>query len=296
MVKMIDYKTDFNGTDIPWVESPFFYDLLETKPLSEEEYNLAKHYHEEGYVILDLNLSEKFIKETILEVDNKVRSNSFKSQESGYHYSKHPRLFEAWKWSNHVLELTKNKKVLDTLKFLYKRNPLPFQIINFVGGAQQPLHSDTIHFSSIPQRWLGVSWIALEDVDEENGTLMYVPKSHKLPIFEFSNIGIEVPKYGEQFDAYSKYESFIKQMVESKGLEIKTFTAKKGQALIWSANLLHGSVPIADENRTRYSQATHYYFDGCSKYYSPMFSDTLRGNVSEKDLTEKDIINHEIKL
>jgi ectoine hydroxylase-related dioxygenase (phytanoyl-CoA dioxygenase family) len=189
-----------------------------------------------------------------------------------------------------------NKKVLDTLKFLYKRNPLPFQTINFVGGAQQPLHSDTIHFSSIPQRWLGVSWIALEDVDEENGTLMYVPKSHKLPIFEFSNMGIEVPKYGEQFDAYSKYEHFIKQMVESKGLEIKTFTAKKGQALIWSANLLHGSVPIADENRTRYSQATHYYFDGCSKYYSPMFSDTLRGNVSEKDLTEKDIINHEIKL
>ena len=65
---MIDYKTDFNGTDIPWVESPFFYDLLEAKPLSEDEYNLAKHYHEEGYVVLELNLSEKFIEETLSEI------------------------------------------------------------------------------------------------------------------------------------------------------------------------------------------------------------------------------------
>ena len=111
---------------------------------------------------------------------------------------------------------------------------------------------------------------------------------------EFSNIGVEVPKYGEQFDAYSKYERFIEQLVETKGLKKKTFTAKKGQALIWSANLFHGSIPIKNSNRTRYSQATHYYFDGCSHYYSPMFSDTLRGKLSMKNLDEKDIINYEI--
>jgi len=291
---VINYKTDFDGMDLPWVESPFFYDLLESGDFTNEEASLATHFHEEGYVVLDLGLDDDFIDNTIVEINNKIKSDDFKSQESGYHYSEHPRLFEAWKWSHNILSLAKNKKVIDVLNFLYKRNPLPFQTINFVGGAQQPLHSDTIHFSSVPQRWLGVAWIALEDVDEENGTLMYVPKSHKLPIFEFSNMKIEVPKYGEQFDAYSKYEKFVEKLVETKGLERKTFTAKKGQALIWSANLFHGSIPIKDSNRTRYSQATHYYFDGCSHYYSPMFSDTLRGELSMKNLDEKDIINYEI--
>jgi len=291
---MKDYYKDFDGMDMPWFESPFFYDLLESVKLTEEQYNLAKHFHEEGYAILDLELEDEFLDSIIVEINNKIQSDEFKSQESGYHYSEHPRLFEAWKWSHNVLSLAKNTKVIDTLKFLYGRNPLPFQTINFIGGAQQPLHSDTIHFSSVPQRWLGVSWIALEDVDEDNGTLMYVPKSHKLPIFEFSNIGIDVPKYGEQFDAYHQYEEFIKKLVKSQQLKKKVFTAKRGQTLIWSANLLHGSIPIKDTSRTRYSQATHYYFDECSHYYSPMFSDTLRGKLSLKNLKEKDIINYEI--
>ena len=53
---MKDYYKDFDGMDMPWVESPFFYDLLESVKLTEEQYNLAKHFHEEGYVILDLEL------------------------------------------------------------------------------------------------------------------------------------------------------------------------------------------------------------------------------------------------
>ena len=286
-----------DSTNLPWVESPFFYDILERYRyrFTSELYDRAVHFHEEGYVIIDLELEDDFINNMKYEIDKKIEDGDFKSQESGYHYSEHPRLFEAWKWSQHVLDLVKHPYVISTLKFLYRREPIPFQTINFVGGAQQPLHSDTIHFSSIPQRWLGVSWIALEDMDEENGTLMYVPKSHKLPIYEFSDINIEVPKYGEQYEAYAEYEEFLRQLVASKKLEVKTFNAKKGQALIWSANLLHGSIPIVDLGRTRYSQATHYYFDGCKKYYSPMFSNTKMGIFSEKKLDEKDIINYKIE-
>ena len=36
-----------------------------------------------------------------------------------------------------------------------------------------------------------------------------------------------------------------------------------GQALIWAANLFHGGSPIVDTTRTRLSQVTHYYFEGC---------------------------------
>ena len=50
-------------------------------------------------------------------------------------------------------------------------------------------------------------------MDEDNGTLMYVPKSHKLPLYEFTNINVDVPEYGKQFEAYAEYEEFLKQLV-----------------------------------------------------------------------------------
>ena len=47
------------------------------------------------------------------------------------------------------------------------------------------------------------------------------------------------------------------------GFEAQYGTIRKGQALIWSANLLHGGAPQRDRSRTRHSQVTHYYFEGC---------------------------------
>ena len=291
-----NYFKNFDAMDCPWVESPFFNKLLENSDLTKEEKELTIQFNEEGYVVVDLDLSDDFLNNMINKIDDKIKEGGIKTQEDGYHYSEHLRLFEAWKWNQSVLDIVKNKKILDILNLLYRRKPLPFQTINFVGGAEQPLHSDTIHFSSIPQRWLGVSWVALEDMDEENGTLMYEPKSHKLPIYEFPDINVEVPKYGEQYEAYGEYEEFLRQLVVSKKLEVKTFTAKKGQALIWSANLLHGSIPIVNTGRSRYSQATHYYFEGCDKYYSPMFSNSKLGIFSEKDMSTRDILNYKIVL
>ncbi len=46
------------------------------------------------------------------------------------------------------------------------------------------------------------------------------------------------------------------------------------------------------ESRTRWSQATHYYFENCDYYYCPMYSNRLEGQYSEKNLSEKDILNH----
>jgi hypothetical protein len=51
---------------------------------------------------------------------------------------------------------------------------------------------------------------------------------------------------------------------------------------------------ITNPNSTRYAQATHFYFEGCNHYYSPMFSDVANGVYSDKDLTTKDILNHKI--
>ena len=65
---------------------------------------------------------------------------------------------------------------------------------------------------------------------------------------------------------------------QHSGIEQETFVPKKGQALIWAANLLHGGSPQINPKLTRWSQVTHYYFENCV-YYTPAFSDEPLGDL-----------------
>lgn len=284
---MKNYKYESSSMNWPWCESPFFYDLLNKQNLSDSERDLVTQYHEEGYCIIDLGLSQTDLFNMRQEIDRINNSDTVKLQDSGYHYSKGKRIFEAWKSSDLLKSLSLNSKILDILNLFYQKKPIPFQTITFNYGSNQPLHSDTIHFHSLPHRWLVGAWVALEDMDENNGSLIYVPKSHKLPVFDFYDLNVATPKFGEQFEAYSEYENFMAQLIDSKKLEKRILKCKAGSVLIWAANLVHGGDIIRDTNRSRYSQVTHYYFDGCDKYYAPMFSEAWKGSFSEKNLKEK---------
>jgi hypothetical protein len=272
----------------PWVESPFFDKDILTANLTDLQAAQAAKFNRDGYIIIDLHLTNKEIEELREDVDVLNFKNS-KTQEQGYHYSPGKRIFEAWKDSERLRRLSLNEKVMDVLRMLYRREPIPFQTITFNYGSNQPFHSDVIHFDSVPHRWLSAAWVALEEMDQDNGPLMYVPGSHKLPIFDFHDLGIKVPKYSEQFQSYQEYEMFIGSLITATGLQPEYLKCKPGQAIIWAANLIHGGGLIHDRERTRYSHVTHYFYEGCDVYYSPMFSEAWKGEYSIKDLTQKDI-------
>ena len=290
---MKDYAYPFS-MDVPMVESPFFNQYRLNASLSDSERTLLWQYNTRGYVVVDLGLTDDFINRLMARIYHSVEKSTVKTQEGGYHYSESPRVFEAWKDNPYVLALAKHEKILSTLKLLYQKNPIPFQTINFIKGSNQPLHQDSIHFYTEPQRWMAGVWVALEDITEDNGALEIVPYSHKLPHYDFASINLPPQKYGEQFEAYAEYENFLKQLVPALGLKKEKWLGKKGQAIIWASNLLHGGAEIVDAAATRHSQAIHYYFEDCKHYYSPMFSDVRNGVYAEKDLSQKDILNHVI--
>ena len=79
------------------------------------------------------------------------------------------------------------------------------------------------------------------------------------------------------------FHSAWEALIARANIQREQFIARKGQALIWLANLLHGGSKHLDTNLTRWSQVTHYYFEDCA-YYTPMESDPFRGLIRFRSL------------
>jgi hypothetical protein len=188
--------------------------------------------------------------------------------DNGVFYTSH-RIMDAWKISEAIKAIATAPRVLGILEELYGRKPLPFQTLNFKMPTQQRAHSDTIHFNSMPNGFMAGVWVALEDTDMENGPLFYHPGSQKLPEVTMQDVGVEA-----DYSQYLHYEEYMQTVVKENDLPIDYGLINKGQALIWSANLLHGGSPAKDPNRTRKSQVTHFFFEG-TRYYTPLMSKDL---------------------
>jgi hypothetical protein len=248
---------------IPWIDSPFFSELLDRAALSDAQKCLVAHYAEHGYLIIDL------------EIPDFDQLSAAIVRGLAPEYRGNVRLQDAWFFNAAVRSLAIQPQILSLLEMLYQRRPIPFQTLNFPVGTEQPTHSDTIHFNCVPGGFMCGVWVALEPIDRDNGPLHYYPGSQKLPVFSFPDLGLS-PGYHN----YPLYEQFLEGVIRSRQLERIELALNKGQAIIWSANLLHGGSPIQDRQRSRHSQVTHYFFENCL-YYKPMLSTALRRRMLE---------------
>jgi Phytanoyl-CoA dioxygenase (PhyH) len=121
-------------------------------------------------------------------------------------------------------------------------------------------------------------WVALEAVTDTNGPLFYYPGSHRFAVYDNEQT-MRTPKDMERPASQAVFHELWEALIASKQCEKKVFHPKPGQALIWTANLIHGGSDIADPQSTRWSQVTHYFFEGCA-YYRPMASHLLNSEVA----------------
>lgn len=277
-------------TNYPMVESPFFEQLLAQLNLDKKTKNLAKQFAENGYVIVE-DLGIEDMEETADKITADLLPRYGDKGQIEEYWIYHDRIQDAWRFNQDVKRVATAPKVLSLLRTLYQREPIPFQTLNFRKGTEQSTHSDIIHFSSMPLRFMCGVWVAMEDIDLNNGPLHYYPGSHKLPIIDLHDLGITGSYQNKPYQVYKIYEEFLQSLIEAKGLKKHQLSMKKGQALIWAANLLHGGEPILDPKRSRHSQVTHYYFADCM-YHTPLLSDPFLHRIHFKKV--RNIITGEI--
>jgi len=268
--------------NVPIFESPFFESELSQGIFTDEEKDMLRRFNRDGYLIISTDFSEDQLDAVVADLQPEFDTLT-KNGGDGR------RIVDAWKKHESVRTLAINKEIQKTLKLLFQRTPIPFQTLNFPVGTQQKTHSDMIHFNSIPQRFMCGVWVALEDITDDNGPLHYYPGSHKLPFYDMIDMGVKGSKntnYKKEMMSYAKdYEVFIERLVATIGIKKEKLNIKKGQAIIWSANLLHGGEKINDPNSTRHSQVTHYFFNDCI-YYTPYLSDIAINKLYIRNITD----------
>ncbi len=253
--------------------------------------NVKAYFEKYGYIVVHLAKRNQIFESIKTRLESDLAEGGLKLNPKFFHYNESPRVIEFWKKCEAVKQLAKDPEVLTLLRLLYGLTPVPFSTINFRQSTEQPLHSDYIHFASMPDGHLAAVWVALEDIGIDQGPLQVVPQSQTMPYLTNKIIGLTLPKSAEQIKLnYTLYEQYLERKIREAGMPTIPVTMKKGDALVWSANLAHGGAAQKDKTLTRFSQVTHYHFRESEFIYNPLFSSPEDGYFAFRNLNEMEIL------
>jgi Phytanoyl-CoA dioxygenase (PhyH) len=165
--------------------------------------------------------------------------------------------------------LLRDPAMTELVSVLLGAEALPFQTIIGHKGSEQRAHSDAIHMTTYPLGYLAAAWLAFEDIAPDSGPVVYYPGSHRLPYVFSDDVGISAQAYRElgYRPYHERYEPRIAELIAAHGLEARAFTPRKGDVLVWHANMLHGGAPRARAGSSRRALVCHYFARGCVTYH-----------------------------
>lgn len=252
----IDQSKFIQKKDVKGVSETYLYN----NKLSRIDQQSLLNFENEGYAIL-----RQYVSKENIELINKELAALIDSKELKFKYRN--KIMFAYRKIKTLRNVASEEHLVELLSSLLTDDAKLFQSINFIHGSEQETHSDSIHMTTFPLGGLLGVWIALEDIELDNGPLHYYPSSHKLPYYlnkDYDNEGNFLLIGGK---SYSEYEKMIKNKIKDSNLEKKVFTAKAGDMLIWHANLFHGGEAHINKQKTRKSVVFHYYANNSICYH-----------------------------
>lgn len=232
---------------------------------------LCRQWAEKGFVILPKFIPDELLNDAWQAYEDAVRSRTIVlPDEPGIEGDRLPGRF--LNPHRRVPEFKRVAKYSALMGVLGQMLGYPARLLQTIAshkGSQQAAHSDSIHMTTYPLGYLAAAWIAFEDIHEDSGPLEYYPGSHRLPYVFSHDLGISVDDMKhEGYATYrARYEPLIQGQVAAAGLKPEYFKARKGDVLIWHANLLHGGSPRRDPALSRKALVAHYFAKGAFVYH-----------------------------
>jgi len=128
------------------------------------------------------------------------------------------------------------------------------QTMFFERGSEQTFHQDNFYL----HKTIGI-WIALDDVNERNGSICVQNGSHKYDFICSERVGISNP---QDLKNEKKYADLMKKVYlynkNNFALKDKIIKLKKGFAVILDGRLIHWALPVLDKKSKRRVIVNHY--------------------------------------
>jgi phytanoyl-CoA hydroxylase len=268
---------------------------LEIGQVSDKQADLLSTWIDDGYVVLEQAIPSALIDAAASDLD-KAYAGGFTKLRFECHkvegvalipwqaeVARHPaKAIDLHHFSPAVRDVMFAEAISDFLGTIFESKIFATNSLAFQRGSGQNGHQDSAYVPYTIPRQFAASWVALEDVTIGAGELFYYPGSHRFPDFlyggKYKSIA-EAARCGYSVDnaEIERHVAILARRAESQGIEKKQLAAKKGDVLIWHADLVHGGNPISSDT-TRKSLVTHY----CPKRISPLSSEQLKTKIYER--------------
>lgn len=235
-------------------------------PEQFEQFDTTGHLIIKGFYGLD---EVALLNETFMEIHRNGPVPGFftpktAAEANGDPLKMYPRIMHPHRFNDVALEFLLDARLKPVLIDLFGEEPLAAQSMLYfkpAGGRGQALHQDNFYLNVDPGTCIA-AWLALDDVDLENGCLEVVPGTHKMDLF-----------CPEEADTAV---SFTREYVPPPpGLKKVPVLMEPGDMLFFNGTLVHGSGPNASADRFRRSYICHYIgrsADRMAEWYRPILT------------------------
>lgn len=143
------------------------------------------------------------------------------------------------------------------LQAIFGEPAIAMQSISFEFGSQQAIHQDTAYVIAQKPLALAAIWIALEDIAFGTGELIYYPGGHRFPPWQFGKDRRHWIAGQDGQEAHKAFLASLNDHAKARGIKMERFLARKGDVLVWHADLPHGGSKI-QKDHTRRSLVFHF--------------------------------------
>lgn len=275
-----------------WPDLPNAVDLIEGKlqigQITERQAEKLTFWINNGYVILENAIPPALVDRAALDLD-RAYAGGFQGLKFECHsvapdhipwrpeINPHPaKALDIHHFSPAVRDLMFADAIAEFLGLIFEAKAFASQTLGFLRGSAQEGHQDSAYVAYTIPRQFAATWAALEDVTIGAGELFYYPGSHRFEEFiyrdHYKSVHEAQRMSGESIarEQVERHVHSLEERAAQRGIPKMPFAAKKGDVLVWHADLVHGGNPVS-RITTRKSIVTHY----CPKHLSPLFSEHL---------------------
>jgi len=281
-----------------WPDQPNAPDIIQGKldigQITDIQAERLRFWLRNGYVILENAIPKSVVDRAARDLDRayagafpelKFECHSVTPEQVPWRseMNAHPaKALDIHHFSPAVRDLMFADAIGEFLGLIFESKALASQTLGFLRGSAQEGHQDSAYVAYTIPRQFTATWAALEDVTLGAGELFYYPGSHRFEDFvyrdHFKSVSEAQRMTGDTAfrEDVERHVRSLVERAEQRGIPKMPFAAKKGDVLVWHADLVHGGNPVSRQT-TRKSIVTHY----CPKHLSPLFSENVRTRLWE---------------